>query len=287
MTSQQDKSNPVASEVAREAAPVQPGDLPPSYEDTVGDTAGPSITPNTLMLSGHHVVPVSAANYNPQPLYELNRGVAVCTNATRSITFSRLDHEVRHKSDGQPVVKERKRHLYDLERPHSLPLVGKYSESWPSRSSGQHEVSYWCRSRSRQTFGDVGLRLKSSFLSSRSSAQVVRVKPEGGESEGRAVVRETKEDEAQSIFTVEWKKKEEFHTWKDENGNQVALEIASDTEHKLEVTSILKQEMLDVLVAAWCLRIWLDSVLKHERDKDMLTKLGERPIAMRYSKVFN
>ncbi|KAF7517081.1 hypothetical protein G7054_g13918 [Neopestalotiopsis clavispora] len=280
----QKESRTIESEVAREEEPAQPGELPPSYDDAVGEAAsGPSsspVTPITLMLSGHHVVPVSspANNYNPQPLYELNRGVAVCTDATRSITFSRLDHEVRRGGGPQsaqttgPVVRERKRHLYTLERPHQLPLYGRadvFIETHRRRrsSDGQHyeqPVEYWCRSRSRQTVGDVGLRLKTGFLSSRSSAQVVRVRPVGGESAGQAVIRTAKGEEAQSIFTVEWRKKEEFHTWLDENGSQVALEIASGTEHKLEVTGTLKQEMLDVLVAVWCTRIWIDSVRSNQ-----------------------
>ncbi|KAK6216313.1 hypothetical protein LQW54_003704 [Pestalotiopsis sp. IQ-011] len=219
---------PVNSPVAGEAVPpVQPDELPPSYEDTADNNASDQpISPITLILSGHHVVPVYASNHNPQPLYELNRGVAVCTDATRSITFSRVDHLVRHAPGGRPVVKERKRHLYDLEHDHPLPFAGRYVD-----------------------------------------AQVVRVRPEGGESEGRAAARDG--DEAETIFTAEWRKKGDVCTWLDAStGDQVALESYSGTEqHSLEVTSVLRREMLDMHVAVWCLRIWLESAIKHEKGR--------------------
>lgn len=273
MASQLGKSDlPVDSPVAGDAAPsVQPGELPPSYEEIADNAAvDQPISPITLILSGHHVVPVYPGNHHPQPLYELNRGVAVCTDATRSITFSRVDHQVRQTPGGPPVVKERKRHLYDLEHQHPLPFVDRYIESRHARSSslgGRQAVGYWCRSRSRQTAGNVGLQLKTSLLSSRSSAQVVRVRPDGAESEGRATAREG--DEAETFFTAEWRKKGDVCTWSDAStGDPVAHESYSGTEqHRLEVTSVLSREMLDMLVAVWCLRIWLDSALKHEKGR--------------------
>ncbi|KAI4598506.1 hypothetical protein KJ359_002917 [Pestalotiopsis sp. 9143b] len=271
MATQASKSDlPVDSPVAGEAVPpVQPDELPPSYEDTADNTAADQpISPITLILSGHHVVPVYSFNRDPQPLYELNRGVAVCTDATRSITFSRVDHLVRQALGGRPVVRERRRHLYDLEHDHPLPFAGRYVEYRRMRSSsrsGRQAVGYWCRSRSRQTAGDVGLQLRTSLLSSRSGAQVVRVRPEGGESEGRATARDG--DEAETLFTAEWRRKGDVCTWSDAStGDQVALESCSGTEqHRLEVTSVLSREMLDMLVAVWCLRIWLGSAIKHEK----------------------
>ncbi|KAK6087292.1 hypothetical protein SCUP234_01923 [Seiridium cupressi] len=69
----------------------------------------------TLVLSSHDGLPFSASNAHSQPLYELSRGVAVLSNANSTVTFSRLGHAVQQTTEGEPMVKERLRHLYDPE----------------------------------------------------------------------------------------------------------------------------------------------------------------------------
>ncbi|KAI1865070.1 uncharacterized protein JN550_008616 [Neoarthrinium moseri] len=114
---------------------------PPEYEEEVNGAVGQVMSPGTLVLSNHHVIPASCSNSDPKPLYELSRGVAVLSNATTSVEFSRLDHSVSQSVSGEPTLRVRKRQLYSLEHFRNG-YLGKGSRGSPpkkvKRDSGEY-----------------------------------------------------------------------------------------------------------------------------------------------------
>lgn len=241
----------------------QLGEQPPGYEEKTDDAPDQPIGPITLVLSNHHIIPLSQTDHNPQPLYELNRGVAVLSDVTSTVTFSRLDHAVRQNIEGEPVVKERKRHIYDLQHVEAPAWV---------RHAGDVAFSdtpqYWCKSLSRKTAGDVGLKFKtiSKLLGTRSGFKVLRVKRESGEYGGPTFMK-ANGGSGMEIFHIERRKRDDTYVWKDDAGIEIAIEVVADGKHKLEVVKELRRAMLDVMVAAWCLRTWQESALREQKKR--------------------
>lgn len=256
-----DAVSPIALDASDVGPPVQVGELPPEYEEN-HDVEDNIISPVNLILSNHHVVPHDTTDPSPQPLYELSRGVAVLSEATKTVTFSRLERAVRKTSEGNPMVKVRKRHIYDLEH-NKAPLFANYIKN----KSLKDCPPYWCRSASKRTRGDVGLQAETKFLSSTASFKAAKVGRNGGEYGEPVFLKDVKGRQSQAVFDIEWIKKAEVYLWKDSAGTEVAIETATDTVHKLEVTREMKREDLDIMVALWCLRIWRDSATKQEQNK--------------------
>ncbi|KAK9784288.1 putative HNH nuclease domain-containing protein [Seiridium cardinale] len=126
---------------------------------------------------------------------------------------------------------------------------------------------YWCESMSRKTVGDVGLKVETRFLNNKPDFKVLRVKREGGQSGKPVFLKTPKQGENLVLFEISWRKKDNLHIWLGESGGGVAIERASDTVHKLELTKELKQQLADKLVASWCLKIWHASAAKQEKER--------------------
>lgn len=250
------------SSQASERASEQHGTQPPGYDEVLDDGADRPIGPITLVLSNHHIISHSPSDPNPQPLYELNRGVASLSQATSTVTFSRLDHTVRKTPEGDPMIKERKRHLYDLEHA-SKPLLARYAGDIHFKNC----PPYWCKSAVRKTAGDLGLKIESKFMSTKTAYKVFKVKRDSGEYGEPGFLRDKKGGEPLPVFEVGWQKKLNVYLWTDGSGNEVAVESTVDGAHKLEVAKELQREMLDALVALWCARIWSDSAAKQEKGR--------------------
>lgn len=222
---------------------------PPSYHEEIDDapTQDQRVAPALLVLSNHHIIPEGPSNSDPKPLYELNRGVAVITNATTSVTFSRLDYSVRDVPGGDPTLKVRKRHLYSLEhnRTDSVGCIVRHTKFADS-------PSFWCKSESKRTLGDLGLKSKKKLG--------FAVQPVN---RSELTFVESKSSQSQAPFDIEFSKKDNRYVWTDASGTLVAYDtIDDDGKHRLDVRVELQRPVLDTLVALWCLRIWCESAKK-------------------------
>lgn len=229
--------------------PATSDERPPSYQEEIDDTSSQDqrVAPALLVLSNHHIIPEGPSNADPKPLYELNRGVAVITNATTSVTFSRLDYSVRDVPGGDPTLKVRKRHLYSLEHNRTA-SVGRIVRHTKFADS----PSFWCKSESKRTLGDLGLKNKK-----KSGFTVQPV------NRSEVTFVESKSGQSQAPFDVEYSKKDNRHAWTDGSGTLVAFEaIDDDGKHRLDVRVELQRPVLDTLVALWCLKIWCESAKK-------------------------
>ena len=90
---------------------VLPPDDPPPYDDPEGDDVKKLVQPTIHVLAGQSIHPESA---DAAPLYRLNRGVAKLTYATPEVELRRVDHAIHTDSSGEPDVRSRSRHVYDL-----------------------------------------------------------------------------------------------------------------------------------------------------------------------------
>ncbi|KAI1860575.1 hypothetical protein JX265_009974 [Neoarthrinium moseri] len=230
---------------------------PPEYEEEVNGAVGQVMSPGTLVLSNHHVIPASCSNSDPKPLYELSRGVAVLSNATTSVEFSRLDHSVSQSVSGEPTLRVRKRQLYSLEHFRNG-YLGKYVKY----ASFGNSAAYWCKSMSRKTAGDVGLKSQRKL-----GFTAQKVKRDSGEYGEPCFVEGTTSSESPILFAVRWVKRDGLYEWADYAGKQVAVESIAGGTHTLDVRIELPRQSFDVLVALWCLRIWFDSVQEHNDAK--------------------
>src|SRR3569833_499266 len=196
----------------------------PSYDDAAdaGGGADDMVQPAILVLAGQSI---HAETADSAPLYQLNRGIASLTQATREVEFERVEHTVRTGPDGGPAIRPRPRHLYMLHHPNGAP--GSL-EQLPSDSP-----RYYARSVSRRTAGDFGIR--KSRLRARWKALPVDV---SGKKSDRGLPQFVK---------------------------AAAPEDEGEEQHRLIITAEMSRKMVDVLVALWCCRIWQYSADHSER----------------------
>ncbi|ETS73374.1 hypothetical protein PFICI_14979 [Pestalotiopsis fici W106-1] len=235
-------------------APVV-GDEPlPGYQEEIDDASShQSVPPAVLVLSDHHIIREDPGNSNPKPLYELNRGVAVITNATTTVTFSRLDYSVQDVAGAEPSLKVRKRHLYSLEHNRTASL-GRYVRN----AKFADAPSFWCKSESKKTLGDLGLKIKK-----KSGFIIQAVNRRDGQNSDPCFVESSQSRDNPVSFGIEWSKKYNRHVWTDALGLLVAFETLVDGKHRLDIKTELQRPALDTLVALWCLKIWWESAKKH------------------------
>lgn len=224
-------------EMAAPATATPSIDGPPSYDEVV-DVCQPTI----LILAGQSIHAESA---DSAPLYRLNRGVTSLTHATQNVEFQRVQYSVKTTPDGEPTVKPRERHVYNLKHNHKVP--GGY-DSWPSESPNFHIESV---SSSTKEAGTLGL--KKSRFPGRKQWRVLPVDRSGKNSK-KGFGLPTFVKDAKPVFEVTHKAV--GYEWTDGEGKPVAVEDEGEDTHRLIVTASLPRKTLDALVALWCCRMW-------------------------------
>lgn len=212
-------------------------DTPPSYDETI-DVCQPTI----LILAGQSIHAESA---DSAPLYQLNRGVASLTHATQTVEFQRVQYTVKTSSGGEPSVKPRERHVYNLKHIHKVP--GGY-DSWPSESPNWYIESTSSTTREAGTLG-----LKKSRFPGRKPWRVLPVDLSGKNSKHDYGLPTFGRD-AKSVFEI--RRTKVGYEWMDGEGQALAVEDEGDDTHRLVVTASLPRKTLDALVAMWCCRLW-------------------------------
>ncbi|CAJ2505712.1 Uu.00g131060.m01.CDS01 [Anthostomella pinea] len=203
---------------------------PPPYDDPDRDDSNEVLEPVILLLAGQSIHSESA---DSAPLYEVSRGVSSLSHTDQTVTFSRLEHNVRTDSSGTPIVKRRDRHLFDLKHPPATISTDRYD--------------FFVESVSKRTLGNIGL--KKSSIPTKRAFKVLRM------------CRSEKDDHV--LFEI--KQKKDQYEWIDFNERAIAFEDKADNQYRLVVTASLHRETMDALVAAWCLRLWHDSALDKEK----------------------
>ncbi|KAI0595170.1 hypothetical protein F4775DRAFT_570408 [Biscogniauxia sp. FL1348] len=204
-------------------------DPPPYAEgDRDRDATSDVLQPVILVLAGHFIHSESA---NSAPLYELSRGISSLSHTDQSVTFLRLEHNVKTSQDGNPRIVRRDRHIFDLKHPPNAISTSKYA--------------FHIQSVSKRTLGNVGLKKSHK---SRHGFKAMQINRTGNDDN--------------MLFEIRQKSKK--YEWIDFNGRPVAVEDGADEQYRLVVTAALQQETLDALVALWCLRIWHDSAEERE-----------------------
>jgi hypothetical protein len=213
---------------------------PPSYEDASDEVWPPTI----LVLAG---TSIHAESADSAPLYQINRAVASLTSATREVEFERVERTVK-TTGGEPVVKPRMRHIYNL----------KYTKDSPGglESLPSDSPHYYIQSLSRRTVGNVGL--KKARLRTRWTALPIEI---SGKHSSYGFPRYV--DGARSIF--EMTRRKGRYEWTDGDGKAVAVEDVGEDQHRLIVTASLRRDYMDALVALWCCRVWQYSIEHTER----------------------
>lgn len=131
-------------------------DKPPPYEAAPEDDLQEDalIEPTIFVLAG---LTVHVETANSPPAYELSRAVAHLSKATERVAFARFDQIIGSIASDEagavvPIVKRRRRHLYDLRRTAKQPRIG-FSRARSSTDAPE----YYIHSVSRRTIGHVGL----------------------------------------------------------------------------------------------------------------------------------
>ncbi|KAI1739131.1 hypothetical protein F4680DRAFT_422945 [Xylaria scruposa] len=207
-------------------------DRPPSYAEAV-TAPGPTddvMQPVILVLAGQTIHAETASS---APLYYLDRGIASLTRATTEVM---LEHVVRMSSDNEPSLRDRRRHVFNLE--HSWTVYNSLPSNCPQ---------FFARAVSKRALGHFGLkraRLRSAF-----TALPLDIAGKGNNLGLPGVAKD-----AQPLFEV--RRRDDRWEWTDKNGNAVAFEDEGEDTHRMIVTAPLLRTTLDALVALWCCRLW-------------------------------
>ncbi|KAL1863905.1 hypothetical protein Daus18300_008054 [Diaporthe australafricana] len=259
--------------MAAPAGAAVSADKPPSYDEAI-DVCQPTI----LILAGQSIHAESA---DSAPLYQLNRGISTLSHATQNVEFKRVQYTVRTTSAGEPAVKPRERHVYNLKHEHKVPGG---IDSWPSESP-----YYFIQSVSSTTRDAGTLGLKKSRFPGRKQWRVLPVDLSGKNSK-HAYGLPTFYKNAEPIFEINNRKV--GYEWTDGEGKAVAVEDEGEDTHRLIVTASLPRTTMDALVALWCCRMWQYSADNkapvHEGVEGLRRKLNlSRDLPGRGSNIIN
>ncbi|KAI0187386.1 hypothetical protein F4808DRAFT_418650 [Astrocystis sublimbata] len=245
---------------------LETNDDPPSYAEAAQDS-GPTdyvMQPMEMVLAGKSIY---AETSSKAPLYELDYDIESPRCASIKIKLKRVDVVVGTNDDDEPSVRDRRRHVFTLER------------SWRTRDwDFRHPIMYdplpsgcprfLARAVPEQGLGHVGLkkaRLRSAF-----TALPVNVTSKGNEFNLPEFAKNAK-----PVFKL--RKGESRWEWEDSEGNDIAVEKELDDTHRLVVTASLPRTKVDTLVALWCSRRWESSMNRTENTQhgldDIRTKL--------------
>lgn len=204
---------------------------PPSYDDL-------DFQPTILVLAGQSIHAESA---DTETLYKMNRGISSLTHATQQVDFEGVERAVRTTVNDEPTIKTRDRLIYILRHQKSTPGG---LEPLPSDSPPYYIEAVSSRTR---PVGNLGLK-RSRF---RKHWKVLPVDISGKNSKWK--LPQFLKDSG-PMFEIKYNK--DRYEWMDRGGKAVAIEDELDNQHRLIITASLPRQVVDVLVAMWCCRMW-------------------------------
>ncbi|KAI0818349.1 hypothetical protein GGR55DRAFT_71666 [Xylaria sp. FL0064] len=214
--------------------PMETTHRPPSYtEAALPDSSDDLVQPTILVLAGQSIHPETALC---APLYHLDRGIASLSRMTFKVLLERVEHTVRTSVDNEPSIRNRRRHVFTLER--SWTVYNTLPSNCPQ---------FFARAVSKRAIGHIALkkaRLRSAF-----AALPVDVAGRDNKLGLPGFI-----NDAQPFF--ELRRRDGRWEWVGKDSNAVAIEDESDDMHRLLITATLPRVMVDALVALWCCRLW-------------------------------
>lgn len=215
--------------------PIPDVEQPPSYVGAVAPQPSALVPPETLILRGNAIYSGSAASATQ--LYELSHALGEVREFHNAIQLTRFDHPMRSTSQAgtaPPDLVVSKKRVYTLTRPPPItsPPFFYYLEAAPGR------------------VGDVGLEPYSRFRSS--GYRVYKTTRVKGPGEMRAL----------GVLFVARSRGEGRYDWREgrDDGRVLAYESFGQGFCQLQVVEGLEKGWRDVLVGAWCLRLWQEVV---------------------------
>lgn len=219
--------------------------LPPDYASTI--SAPPSYEedaqPATLTLDG------TTISINGTPTYTVSRSLTSIQQESSSIHLERIDTAAPEKPDSSASPTRSNTLVFYLVHP----LNAQYQKDKPA---------YYATS-THGGLGNIVFEIQKKTLS----------KPEY-----RVLLNEGTNASSDPLFTgkpsailaAKSSKLGGKYSWTDSGGKTIAQEEQSKLQQQpqLKVTNVLRSEVRDTLVAAWCLRIWSEVAESREARND-------------------
>ncbi|KAF4993088.1 hypothetical protein FGRMN_6703 [Fusarium graminum] len=174
------------------------------------------------------------------PLYHLSQEPARIVHRNLSIIFEKVEFVETSDPQGKvPRLRRQTEDLYYLVHPRK----GNFRDDMPR---------YYITAAAPETLGNVQFYIS---------------KAVSGDIEFRAMLNPDKSaadiklfdcDTQKFLFDIKPKEKGDHYEWVDADGRMVAYESEESDQHKLVIQIPLQQQMQDVMVALWILRIWHD-----------------------------
>ncbi|ETS85176.1 hypothetical protein PFICI_03201 [Pestalotiopsis fici W106-1] len=225
---------------------------PPPYSARAGNPVEEAVDHLILVLEGRSIYPESAAN---PPLYTLSHEIAGLPESASLVKLERLDRMVRSSPDGAPRTTCRTKHIYNLQ--HLLPVMSP-------------KFAFSLTAMSRKAFArKVGFR-KSARLGQEFKAVTIMSIPGDNLPKGYKALRSS-DKELEQIFAV--RRRKDTLEWLGLDKLLLAMEDEQDGQQRLLVMSALSREMMDILVACWCLRIWQTSISKRKEGRPWIKSI--------------
>ena len=225
-------------------------DAPPSYREQA--TGSRDQSPITLVLDGQTI---RAEDDASTPLYHLSRSVTALKQEPSSIQLDRVDQVPPEKATSSDKLESRNTHLFYLVHP----INARYRTDKPA---------YYGTSNPATTASNFVLQPARSMNPLHTPEFTVSVSP------GRTAESDVSFDNAkdqQPLFTVKKKWSGGHYVWRSSSGSEIAIEESvkdGQGTRKLVVSESLDYQVLQTLVAAWCLRCWHDVAESKEARRD-------------------
>lgn len=216
----------------------------PDYESSVG--APPAYEeeaqPATLTLNSDTI------SSNGTPVYTISRSLTTVQQQSSSIRLERIESIAPEKPDSSASPDTSNNLIFYLVHP----VNARYQKDKPP---------YYATS-SQSGLGNIVFDIQKKTMSKPEYKVLLN--------QGRTASSDPLfADNPTTILTAKFGLMGGKLSWIDSNGRTVAREEqTSDKKQQLNITTSLKVELRDALVAAWCLKVWSDVAESREAKKD-------------------
>ncbi|KAF7716867.1 Uncharacterized protein PECH_006950 [Penicillium ucsense] len=226
-------------------------------QDTSGACVKNHPRPLVLMLSGQSVF---AESHDTAPLYEISSDVCSVSNKDASVRFERVEQSVQDETNGDKLMPPPpRRHLFYLVHPYNA----QYRTDIPAK--------YYITCVAPEMIGNVRLEVAETRLRRTSFRAMLSAKRTASDNPL------FHQDEEQSVLFNIRPISQAAHCrygWSDSNGSEVATEQRTDGIHKLALSGLLSQQLRDMIVAAWLLRLWYDTAESRQAKKQFFESMA-------------
>ncbi|KAF5669982.1 hypothetical protein FHETE_4665 [Fusarium heterosporum] len=212
-----------------------------------------NFVPVTLLFSGQLIRSEDAPS---TPLYHLSQEPARIVHRNLSIIFEKVEFAETGDPDGKvPRLRRRTQDLYYLVHPRR----GNFRDDMPR---------YYITAAAPEALGNV------QFYISKAAPGEIEFRAMLNPDKSAADIKLFNCDTQKLLFDIKPKEKGDHYEWVDADGRMVAYESKASDQHKLVIQIPLQQQMKDVMVALWILRIWHDVAESQERSQQCKSSSG-------------